>query len=223
MENSTNDKLNKAVVYIADIPSNREIGKAYPAERDLEISVCYSATLAKQRYFVWELLSYALEQTIGKSVKEANLYKDENGVWRCKEIFFSLSHSKNALAVAVSDYPVGVDIELLDGRFNDKLASRILTETELKQYEQFYDITDLFEDKPFEKTQAFKKAAFLCQCWTQKESIFKQTQCETPVSQIEKSKFNAYTAGVRIQGKPYAYSVAYEKGLEVDVRFKFSN
>ena len=129
MENSAkNNKINKAVVFISDIPENRDIGKVYPAERNLEISVCYSATFAKQRYFVWELLSYALEQTIGKSVKEANLYKDENGVWRCKEIFFSLSHSKNALAVAVSGYPVGVDIELIDGRFNDKLASRILTE-----------------------------------------------------------------------------------------------
>lgn len=223
MENSTkNNKLNKAVVYIAEIPKNQEIGQVYPSERDLEISACTNPILAKQKYFVWDLLSYALKQTIGKDVSKASVYKDIDGVWRSKEICFSLSHSKNAIAVAVSNYPVGVDIERVDARINDRLAKRIFTEHETKRYQRLNDIAGGTACKPTEQTQVFDTVMFLAKKWTEKESIFKQTQCKTPICQIETSNYNTYSADVDIDGEKYACSVAFEQGLEIDVRFKLS-
>lgn len=215
------ENLNEtAVLYVADIPNNQAIGHVYPIERDLEICACNDPHLAKQKYFVWELLSRALEDTIGKSVNLAGLYKDIHGVWRCNDVYFSLSHSKNALAVAVSDYPVGVDIERVDvARFNERLAQRILTEREKKQYDEIFDIN---VGEYLRESFAYNKSMFLAKRWTQKESIFKQTQCKTSVCQIETADFNTYLGDALIKGERYAYSVAFKQGLEVDVRFKFS-
>ena len=47
----------------------------------------------------------------------------------CK-IYFSLSHSKGVCAVAVSDQPIGIDVELCRKKYNDHLVERSLSEKE---------------------------------------------------------------------------------------------
>lgn len=46
------------------------------------------------------------------------------------DIHFSLSHSKGVCAVAVSDQPVGVDVEVIKDSYNPHLIERSLTEQE---------------------------------------------------------------------------------------------
>lgn len=46
------------------------------------------------------------------------------------DIHFSLSHSKGICAVAISDRPVGVDVEVIKYSYNPRLIERSLTEQE---------------------------------------------------------------------------------------------
>lgn len=46
------------------------------------------------------------------------------------DIHFSLSHSKGVCAVAVSDHPIGVDVEVIKDSYNPHLIERSLNEKE---------------------------------------------------------------------------------------------
>lgn len=48
------------------------------------------------------------------------------------ELFFNLSHCKHAVACALADHPVGIDIEAL-GRYTDSLARYTMNEDELTE------------------------------------------------------------------------------------------
>ena len=65
-----------------------------------------------QSVLIWKLLEYALQKelVLNKEIE----YIETNGEWSLKNsnVKFSMSHSKDALVVAVSDKRVGVDVEL---------------------------------------------------------------------------------------------------------------
>jgi phosphopantetheinyl transferase len=117
---------------------------------------------------------------------------DENGKWSCGDCFFSLSHSRRAVAVAVSRKPVGVDIESLDRPMSAGLPGKILTAAEQAEY------AALPEDS---------RLSYLLQAWCAKESLFK-------VGEDKQFRPTALdTAGVRtgtvtVSGHPYCYAVA---------------
>lgn len=68
---------------------------------------------------------------------------------------FSISHCRNAVAAAVSEYEVGLDV--MDKRdVSEKLAPRICSSEELKRF-------DTSQDKQY----------FLCRLWCEKESLAK--------------------------------------------------
>ena len=73
------------------------------------------------------------------------------------EIHFNLSHSAIMAAAAVSDAPVGIDVQEIRGTA-DKLAKRVLTNSEYK----------MFNENP-------KPDDFFCKIWTIKESYLKKT------------------------------------------------
>lgn len=54
-------------------------------------------------------------------------------------LHFSISHTKNHVFCAVSDVPVGIDAEELDRDINLSLAKKILSPTELLQFQQAED------------------------------------------------------------------------------------
>lgn len=228
MENCSEIKITDgAIVYLADFSQTEPLGTVFPKQRNDEIADCKNPALQRQKYFVWQLLDYALRRTLGKGIAEVKPYKDEKGVWRSDDICFSLSHGKNLIAVAVSAYPVGVDVELIDeARFTDKLAERILVGYEKDLYEQFDGATTKYAGSPYEETPQFQKAEFLAKRWTLKESIFKQTQCQAPFWKINTveyfGKITHTSAVTVVNGERYAYSVACEKGLGIQIRFKYS-
>ncbi len=84
-------------------------------------------------------------------------YLSQNGK-KIHDIYVSLSHSHSLCAAAVSDKPVGIDVELVRGIKNEsKIASRFLTEIDFP-----FDAEKT--DYPF-----FYK-------WTYYEACFKATQ-----------------------------------------------
>ena len=148
-------------MYVAEFDDGVEVKPVQPSIRNEMIERCADPLAKRQRYCVWQLLDYALKQTVGKGVDGMSFNVDVNGKWSCDcGVNLSLSHSGNLVAVAVCDTPVGIDVERLDAsRFNERLARRILTDGELTLYNNVPH-----EERP----QALVKA------WTQKEAIFKR-------------------------------------------------
>lgn len=73
------------------------------------------------------------------------------------DIHFNLSHCKYAVACAVSDFPVGVDVECLN-RYNERLARHVLSDKEFTLVRQSTN-----PDTEFTRL------------WTMKESVCKLT------------------------------------------------
>lgn len=73
------------------------------------------------------------------------------------QIFFNLSHCKNAIACVVADRPVGVDVESI-GRYNESLARHVLNNQEFSLVQQ-----------------ASNPQLAFTRLWTQKEAIVKYT------------------------------------------------
>ncbi len=105
--------------------------------------------------------------------------------------FFSISHCKEAIAVALDDQPIGIDIEAIRNVDQD-LILRTMNEEEQKQIHSNRDFTRL---------------------WTQKEAIVK-AQGVGIVSFEQLQGIRSQESGVRIQTvekEKYIYSIAYGK------------
>lgn len=144
-------------VYTATIPEREEMPPLSCALRQAEIDGVTNAEVRRQKYFVWKLLEYALERSFG--LKSATLAFDkEGGRYFCDKAFFSLSHSGNVVAVAVSRDRVGVDVERVSDRDTDRLAQRVFTAEEAAQYAALPEA---------------EKVRFFFRAWTMKEALFK--------------------------------------------------
>jgi phosphopantetheinyl transferase (holo-ACP synthase) len=192
-------------IYLASLPISGVIPSEplCPPERQLEVEAVGDPLTKAQKYFVWRLLDYALQNSIGLDTSAVGLYRSENGKWctTCCEI--SLSHSKNALAVAVSDRPVGVDIELIAPPRSARFAARVLTPGELAELEALPDD---------------RRTEFLISRWTAKESIYKRICREPFVPSVTVSDPRTeHTRRVNIGGRDFALSVSCESldGLTV--------
>lgn len=105
--------------------------------------------------------------------------------------FFSISHCKEGIAVAIDDQPIGIDIEAIRNVDQD-LILRTMNEEEQKQIHSNQDFTRL---------------------WTQKEAIVK-AQGVGIVSFEQLQGIRSQDSGVRIQTvekEKYIYSIAYGK------------
>lgn len=105
--------------------------------------------------------------------------------------FFSISHCKQGIAVAIDDQPIGIDIEAIRNVDQD-LILRTMNEEEQKQIHSNRDFTRL---------------------WTQKEAIVK-AQGVGIVSFEQLQGIRSQESGVRIQTvekEKYIYSIAYGK------------
>ena len=105
------------------------------------------------------LLKKALT-AIGIDYNNAVFAEDANGKPYIKgdKVFFNLSHSENCVMCAVSDKPVGCDVEMV-GKYNEALAKRFFHKNE------YAHILSLGNEEE-------KRAAFY-RIWTQKESFVK--------------------------------------------------
>lgn len=146
-------------LYIASIPS-APLGQVYPPARQAQIDDTTSENMRRQRYYVWKLLEYGLQNSFGFSMAQLTFHLDEAGKWSCGECFFSLSHCQGAVAVAVSTAPIGVDIEPADRVPSPGLAKKILSQDEQTEYDALPPV---------------QQPKNLLESWCRKESLFKAT------------------------------------------------
>jgi len=144
-------------LYIAPIRWGLMDG-VYPPRRQAQLEAIKEETHRRQRWAVWKLLEQGLFQSLGLAMEQVEFSLDDRGYWFCKECFFSLSHSKHAVAVAISDAPVGVDIEVLDRPLHPGLPKKILTPGGQAEFAALEEI---------------RKQPYLLQKWCEKESLFK--------------------------------------------------
>lgn len=147
-------------VYTSEIPDGVKIEGVFPTERDEEIKSVRNERVKREKYYVWQLLEYALDRSLGLKMKKMTFSKTDTGKWITKDCFFSLSHSGNAVAVAISRAPVGIDIESPRSDMSEGLAKKILNETET------CELSKLPEEE---------RASFVIKKWCAKEAIFKRS------------------------------------------------
>ena len=107
----------------------------------------------------YRLLQHALLQEYG--INEAPVFtygnKGKPLLQGHHDIHFSLSHCHEAVAVALSDHPVGIDIETVD-HYSPEVARHVMSDDEMRQIE----------------ASAQPQVAFT-RLWTMKESLYKLT------------------------------------------------
>lgn len=181
-------------LYIAAIPETA-MGTVCAPARQAQLEATEKESLRRQRYFVWKLLEYALENSFGITSENVAFSRDENGKWHCKECFFSLSHCRDAVAVAVSRKPVGVDIECANRQVTPALSKKILTEAELAVYDSL----------PEER-----RGQFLLEAWCGKESLFKAHGGAVFTARRWDTTQGVRTGMLNLDGKDFCYAVATE-------------
>lgn len=180
-------------IYVAEIPEECAFGPVFPALRQEEIAGCKNPAVKRQKYAVWKLLEYGLQRSFGYGIERLSFVRDAGGKWRCDGCEFSLSHSKNAVAVALSRKPVGVDIEAADAIKDVRLAKKILTAKEYAAYSQL----------------SAGREEFLLRRWTEKESLFKKSGGKSfRPSKTETQGQALKTERVAVAGKEYFLTAA---------------
>ncbi len=144
-------------VYYAKIPNEIKYEKIFPKQREDEINSSKNERIRRQKYCVWKLLEMAVNERIGARFDKINFQKNANGKWECDGFYFSLSHSEKYLAVALSNFPVGVDVQIIRNT-GEKIADKILNENERAQ---------------FDLLNGDRKQAYLLRCWAKKECLLK--------------------------------------------------
>lgn len=151
-------KLPVVDVYLAKLP-REELGEPLACGlRQEEIDGIANPRVKREKYYVWKLLGYALDRSFGLKIADLTFTRDANGRYQTDRAEFSLTHSQDTLAVAVSRGAVGVDLEPVDTQSTDAMAERIMTAGEYAAYTNLPD---------GEKQNCFVKT------WTAKEALFK--------------------------------------------------
>ena len=175
-----------------------DMEKVLPPMRQAQIENTTHEGLKRQRYYVWKLLELALQRSFGYEMKNLDFSRAENGKWTCNDCFFSLSHTKDAVAVAVSRKPVGVDLECSDHTVRPGLAEKILTREE--------------KELPRDGEELF-----LLKMWCAKEALFKAGNDSAFQPQKISALSGVKTQKVQIGEKEYILAVAGD-GLQ-NLRF----
>ncbi len=198
-------------VYLAKIPSETGEDTLYPQARQDEVDACTNDKVKRQKYYAWKLLEYALNRTFGYKMSNLVFEKTKRGKWTTPSCFFSISHSENAVAVAVSRREIGVDVEKIDG-VKEGVIQKVLTKSENKEF------------SAIGVDENARRREYLVGKWTQKESVFKTADSGAfRPSKIETSAHALATKKVCVDGEEYMLSVATENlanaryYLEVDL------
>ncbi len=149
-------------LYIADIsrlsdPKDRpELLQGLSEERNLKIYSQKQAEKRKQSFGAGLLLREVL---LRHGVSEKAVYVGQNGKPMVEKISFNISHSGKMVACAVSDKPVGCDVEEIKA-VPEGMVARFFSDGERRYLQEF-------------EGEAYQEAFF--RLWTMKESYAKMT------------------------------------------------
>ena len=183
-----------ADVYIAVLP-DKDLGEPLACSlRQKEIDGISNDRSKREKYYVWKLLEYGLWRSFGLKIADLTFTKDKSGRYFTDKAEFSLSHSKGALAVAVSRAPIGIDIENKNVKIQDGMAKRSMTQSEYALYNSLCD--------------SDRQTCFI-KLWTAKEAIFKQAHKDGFIpSDIDTAAIPYISYEKNVGGKPFILSVA---------------
>lgn len=153
-------------VYVAAIPPDLAVGAVFSPARAKLLEETSAPALKRQRYSVWHLLEFAAAHSLGLDPAETVFEKTPEGRWVSPDFFFSLSHTQDAAAVAVSRSPVGVDVESLPVFVRRYAADSALCGRMLRRIAAPRELTGC----------EGREAETLLRLWTGKESLFKFRQ-----------------------------------------------
>lgn len=158
--------------------------------RRAEIARTKDPGLRDSRTADWLLLEDALFRSLGLRADRLTFDRSLNGKWRCGEAFFSLSRTERFVCAAVSNRPVGVDLEESDAflrRFGslrdpERLADRICSPGEERprdlrgamllwmKKECLYKVSDAFRFAP-KKIRTTEADTLIAQPGTDPETV----------------------------------------------------
>lgn len=149
-------KISSANVYIAKIPNKEEFNPINTPARIEEINGITNISVKNEKTFIWNVLEYALHDSMGLDLNSVNISKNENGKLKCHGCEISLSHCKEFVAVAVGKIPIGIDLEY-GLKYDPNIVRKVFTQDENNQMVSTKNQDLLFTS-----------------IWTKKESIFKR-------------------------------------------------
>ncbi len=203
-----------SVIGLPDPKDHPELMKDFSDERKKKILRYMRTDSRKQGLGAGLLLNQVLRQ-YGFHMEDITY--GAHGKPEVKGLFFNLSHSHDYILCAVSDHPVGCDIEKI-GLLRPKLANRYFTDYEVDYLNQYGDI---------EKEDAFYRI------WTMKESYVKMMgegiqlglkRCEFQIGDsvcvyLDGKQSDCHIKEYRLEG--YKVSVcAKESHFSEDIEFK---
>lgn len=165
--------------------------KVFPPRRQAQLEETKNHRSRRQRYTAWKLLQYGLRHSQGLDPEQLEFFLDDRGRWSCDRCFFSLSHSGDAVAVAISDAPVGIDMESLQRTVHPALPGKILTGSEQTEFAAL--------EEP-------QQNQYLLEKWCCKESLFKWKEAVKTNQPAE-----ICTGRVTLGQQAYCYAVATTK------------
>lgn len=183
-----------ADIYIAEIPQREPVADITCDLRSREIEKISNPTVRREKYFAWKLLGYGLDRSLGLKIDDLTFTATPGGRYSCDKVEFSISHSKNALAVAISRKPIGVDIQEKSVSCREGMAERIMNEKELEAYMAL---------------PSGEKDGYLIKVWTAKEALFKAAHLENFVpSEYDTTAETCKYFEKTLCGETYSLSVA---------------
>ena len=190
-------------IYVARLPQVECDAPLSCVERQNEIKSISNERVRREKYYVWKLLEYAAEDSFVKDVSKVRFVKSKHGKWSCKEFEFSLSHSTEAIAVAVSDNSVGIDVERIRVKRSKKIAEYIMTE---REYFEYLEVPD-------EKSEDY-----IVRKWCQKEAVFKtQNKAHFKPREIEPAEYFCVTKDFDIGEEKYILAVAARSRQQTEI------
>lgn len=176
-------------VYLAPLPHTLPERTLFPPERSLQLQATGHEGLQRQRYWGWKLLEEAIDHSFGLDFQSLHFSKNPFGKWECRELFFSLSYTEGYTAAAVSDRPIGLDVENIRA-FREKFQHR------RRDFLQKIAAPGESAD-PSDPDAAIR-------LWTAKESIFKCCGTGKFVpAQIHAQKFNTVSRPLPLPNPVY--------------------
>jgi hypothetical protein len=161
-----------------------------PEERLKEIEACTDPSVKSARITNWALLRIAAKHCFSLDPDELRFSRKKPGGWTSDRFSLSFSHADGRCCVAVSNAPVGVDLETVDGfsrRFDEKtcekLRARVFSKAERGAYP--------------ETPEGFLAG------WTRKEAAFKASEKRvfSPAA-LDTQSENAATFLLPLPGRP---------------------
>lgn len=114
-------------------------------------------------------------------------------------VYFNISHSYDLVALVISKYEVGIDIEKVQTR-KEKLADKIFSEEEMKEY------------------QENKSDSYLIKKWTEKEAYFKLLGTGLILNEL-KQDYSRYVKSYKLEDNKEVYylSIATNETININI------